>query len=841
MRLPSRTAYLFALARLVLFWEAAWRAVLPLLCVIGLFTALALLELPALLPAWAHVLGLALFALLMAVAAWAGYKNWRTPEDGAALRWLENDSGLSHRPLGTLRDQLANSHDAGAAALWRAHRRRMQAQLRGLRVGLPRPGLPAADPWGLRAVVFLLLAMGLFVGGAAAPQRLGRALQPDFSADAGDVAELEAWLNPPDYTGLPPVKLDPKSTDALRVPQGSTLMARVFGGGETPRLLIDGAATPFLKIDERNFELSQLIEAGQRLSVVSAEQSIADWPLAIIVDQIPTVESDVEPSVTVRQAVRLSYKAADDYGLAAVWAELRRADADDGTDVKKPGDATGKADPAAAENGGEAADETVLKLDLPISPPGAREARDNGYFDLTPHPWAGLNVTLRYLAKDDRGQTGWSEVIAFQLPERQFRHPVARAVVEQRRDLSRLPERRFLVAMALFAIASGPETYDNDQIAYLALWTAARRLQLSRGEPAAEVMELLWQVALRIEDGGMSLAERELRAAQDALMAALAEGAEQAEIERLMDELQRAMEKYLQALAEQAQRDRQAQGPQATDPNARSVDAMDLQKMMDRIRELSRLGATDAAREMLRKLQEMLENLEAQRATAQQQGDGPGEKAMRRLGELLRKQQELMDKTYQQTPRRRRMPWEKRDGENGEQNSGGGQGSSQNGPMTSGKREAMRGLANRQGGLRQRLGDVMRQLGAGMGKIPNAMGGVDQAMREAQRALRSGRGGQALSSQRQAIDGLANSFRELAEEMMKNAQDDGLGQFSESQEDPAGRPFQGGGMDTSRVMVPDDSELARARHILDELRRRAGERARARLERDYIERLLERF
>ena len=62
-----------------------------------------------------------------------------------------------------------------------------------------------------------------------------------------------------------------------------------------------------------------------------------------------------------------------------------------------------------------------------------------------------------------------------------------------------------------------------------------------------------------------------------------------------------------------------------------------------------------------------------------------------------------------------------------------------------------------------------------------------------------------------------------------------------NQEDPAGRPFQGGGMDTSRVMVPNDSELARARHILDELRRRAGERARARLERDYIDRLLERF
>ncbi len=221
--------------------------------------------------------------------------------------------------------------------------------------------------------------------------------------------------------------------------------------------------------------------------------------------------------------------------------------------------------------------------------------------------------------------------------------------------------------------------------------------------------------------------------------------------------------------------------------------------------------------------------------TAKAQRNSPGEKAMRQLGELLENQQNLMDRTYQQTPRRRRMPWEKREGD------ADGDGSGGDGKMDAGKRRAMGDLAGRQGQLRQQLGEVMRQLGEGMGKIPGAMGGVDQAMRDAQQALRSGRGGEALSSQRNAIDGLAKGFRELAEEMMKKPGQDSEGQYGQRQEDPAGRPFQGGGMDTSRVMVPSESELQRARHILDELRRRAGERARARLERDYIQRLLERF
>ena len=830
MKTPNRTAALYVLARLVLLWEAIWPVLLPVLCVLGLFTALALLDLPALLPGWFHAALLALFAVLLIGAVWFGIRQWRRPQPGAIPRRLERDSGLPHRPLGTLQDQLANSHDGRAAALWRAHQQRTRRQSRDLRLGLPRPGLPKADPWALRSLVFLLLAMGLFIGWAEAPQRLSQALMPNFGAGVAADAELEAWINPPDYTGLPPVKLDPNKTEALRVAQGSVLMARVYGGGGTPRLSIDGVVTPFLKIDSSNHELSQVIEAGQRLSVATAEKALADWPLEVIIDQPPAIKADGAPRVTVRQALRLSYQAADDYGLAKAWAELRLAGSEPDTDTDTD---TGNA--VNVDNGN--ANGQVLRLDLPVSPPGARETKESGFFDLTPHAWAGLEVELRYLAKDEKGQVGRSEAIALRLPERQFQHPVAQAIIEQRRELSRRPGRRFTVALALFAIGSGPETYGDDQVAYLALMTAARRLQLGHDEPMAAVLELLWQVALRIEDGGMSLAERELRAAQDALMAALAEGADQSEIERLMDRLQKAMENYLQALAEQAQRNSQAQGQQPADPNARTIEAGELQKMLDRIRELSRLGAKDAARDMLRRLQEMLEDLDGRQMTAQKPGNSPGQDAMRQLGNLMQKQQDLMDRTYQQTPRRRRMPWEKRDGKG----DAAGEGKGREGAKGEGKRGAMNGLAGDQEALRQMLGDVMRQLGEGMGKIPEAMGGVDQAMRNSRRALRSGRGGEALSSQRRAVDGLAQGFRELAEQMMGKPDQGNEGQYGQRQEDPAGRPFQGGGMDTSRVMVPNESELQRARRILDELRRRAGERARARLERDYIERLLERF
>jgi hypothetical protein len=60
--------------------------------------------------------------------------------------------------------------------------------------------------------------------------------------------------------------------------------------------------------------------------------------------------------------------------------------------------------------------------------------------------------------------------------------------------------------------------------------------------------------------------------------------------------------------------------------------------------------------------------------------------------------------------------------------------------------------------------------------------------------------------------------------------------------DPFGRPMNNfGGIDTGEVEIPAQSDLQRAREILDELRRRKGQPDRPAIERDYIDRLLKRF
>src|SRR5690606_28764551 len=245
------------------------------------------------------------------------------------------------------------------------------------------------------------------------------------------------------------------------------------------------------------------------------------------------------PQRTERAALRLNYQASDDYGLTEVKAVVRRLD--------QP-----EAEP----------------MELEVALPGGSPTVENGnsYHDLTPHPWAGLAVEIQLLAMDQAGQEGRSEAVRTVLPERIFNHPVARALVELRKQLTLNPERRLPVVQALSGIYERPEHFFHDIVVALTIRSAERRLIYDPSDRAVgEVQELLWQAALRIEDGGLSIAERELREAQERLMEAIERNAPDEEIERLMDELQQALNEFLDELVKQMQQN-MAEGAEPYNP-----------------------------------------------------------------------------------------------------------------------------------------------------------------------------------------------------------------------------------------------------------------------------------
>jgi uncharacterized protein (TIGR02302 family) len=796
---------LLAFARAALFWERLWLAAWPAVGIAGLFVAVALFDILPVLPGWLHGLALVLFAIAVAASVYLAALRLRWPSRQQARRRLERDSGFSHRPLEMLEDSpAAGTGDRDSMRLWALHRERVRAQIARLRLRLPRAGLAAVDPLALRAALGLVLVVALVAGRHDWPERLGRALWPDLAVfAAAPPASLDVWINPPAYTGLPPLFLNAAAGKQvpLTIATGSTVLAQVQGGHGVPALLVGDSQTDFSNIATDAYKVSTEVTAGNRLAVVQAETTLAEWPLVLLPDEAPFIEFLAPPARSERAALRLDFSAQDDYGLEKVLARVQRLD-----------------------------DASVPPLDVELALPGTdlKQADGTSYHDLTPHPWAGLAVTIQLIAEDGIGQQGESEAIRTVLPERIFNHPIARALVELRKQLTLNPEGRLPVARALSDIYELPDHYFNDIIVALALRSAERRLiHDATPEAVPQVQQLLWDTALHIEEGDLAVAERDLREVQKALMDALARGAEDAEIERLMDELQQALDRFLEALAEQM-RDQMAGGaePQPLPPDAQLLPSDALQQMIDKAREMARSGARDAARDMLAQLQNMLENLRASPFSPGTDDNSRNAfKMMQDMESLMRQQQELLDRSYQRSLKR---------GPSGEENPSESQENSQD--------------AQNQDRLRRQLGEMMRRLGDALGEIPRPLGRAEQSMRDARDALQSDRPGDAVPPQTRAMDQLQQGMQGMADQFMEQ-----MGQAAERNsgqlgvrpgngQDPLGRTPGSSGIEALEgVEIPDRMELRRSREILDELRRRRGDRQRPPLELDYIDRLLRQF
>ncbi|MBP0652218.1 DUF4175 family protein, partial [Mycobacterium tuberculosis] len=74
-----------------------------------------------------------------------------------------------------------------------------------------------------------------------------------------------------------------------------------------------------------------------------------------------------------------------------------------------------------------------------------------------------------------------------------------------------------------------------------------------------------------------------------------------------------------------------------------------------RIEDLARTGSKEAAQQLLNQLQQMMENMQAGRPRQGQPGDdNKMSDLLDKLGELLQRQQDLLDRTHKADPRGQR-------------------------------------------------------------------------------------------------------------------------------------------------------------------------------------------
>src|SRR5215475_10835474 len=312
------------LAWAALAWENLWPRLMPLLALAALFIAAAHLDLFAGLDPWVHTGLLAALALAFAGLGWWQMRDFAWPTQEAAVRRLERDSEVPHRPLVAVQDHLATgADDSMATALWEAHRRREAERLASLSNKPARPGLAVLDTWALRFVPILALVVALAIAGGWRSDRMAAAFTPAFPPPPPVVANL--WIAPPAYTGKPPIYLDMAEHDKLlRVPVGSKLAGFVddVRGRHAPQLMVDGKATDFATVSKGKYQIEQLITEGSAITLEARGDEQARWKLHVIPDLAPTVEF-ARPIGVDKWSTKIEYIAGDDFGVTGVQLQVR--------------------------------------------------------------------------------------------------------------------------------------------------------------------------------------------------------------------------------------------------------------------------------------------------------------------------------------------------------------------------------------------------------------------------------------------------------------------------------------------------------------------------------------
>ena len=854
-RVPS---WRLGLVWLSISWERVWQALWPASGIVGLFLFLVLVDVLPSLAGWLHILLLFGFAIGIVLAFGHNLSKFGLPTRSEIDRRLEADSALRHRPLEALGDnQAAGTQNPAGQALWALHQKQMAEAAANLRFRLPRSGLFHRDPWALRFALVISIGIAAIFAGGDIAERIERSIQPNWEGDGSDLSiAADAWITPPEYTGYPPIFLisgadDPRGSAfrTVKVPKRSKLTAQVTGGGGDSYLVVDGKSQKLAKKPGDIAQIERMLIKSGELAIRDSGRILAGWKIEIIPDEPPTVEFVREPVKSKRNTLRFHFSGQDDYGIVKIVAFIRRHSLFGA--AKKDSDAKHE--------------KHTFEVELPLPGNNARDFSTTIYKDLTAHRWAGLPVEVRLIATDASGQTGKSEKIETVLPERRFNHPVAQIIIQERK--------RFVDAPSTYGPRAGVmldnlswnyDDFNGDIVTFLGLSVAGGRLMnADQSEHVTAIEKFLWEIALRIEDGRLSLSEIAMRKAQDDLLNALNKNASDSEIARLLDNYRQTLSDYFDRLVDSLKElDKETSESLGLGEKSQILRRQDLMRMLQDVSKFIQNHQREKARQMLVQLQELMETMRVKRFARQSEATRRAIRTVNDLKRLVKSQQELLDKTYRIARDLNQIKVQK-------QNTILYPGfvpfsSDQKDMVGANKSEIekkyvlerpLKDEINQQGLLRGQLGDVMRRVAELNVPIPDEMGLAEISMRKSSKNLRIGAVGKSVAHQSDVIEALTKSLKSTMTHLASQAgedpfdMDDDWLQTGQSKNDPFGRPRNskqgegGGGAPNlgEEVAIPGIQDIHSAKQIRDELRRRASEYKRPKQEREYYKRLLKRF
>ena len=799
MKIPApRYILVFVLSYTSLLLERLWNRLWPVTSLTLFFISLSLVNIPIIFGAVWHLLFLAIFAVALIATFLRAGTHFSLPTRKAVERRMEKTGGLSHRPLETLHDSPAKKLPKEAMSLWQKHIQKTAEAIGKIKIYWPRPNVSTNDRWALRYTAVIFLVTGLVIAGEDATLRMQQALTPDIESLLNKkTATLDLWITPPEYTRAATIFLSTAGQGivardgAVQVPEGSLLKFRLSGYNHSPKLKYAGKPCTLTEATPENFTFEMPLHKSGNLNLTSWLRHTERWPIIVASDTIPDI-TIIGTETTQRSAVKIIYSANDDHGIVKLTGIIETLE-----DSKKPYNRNSR-------------------FNIPLTQSSGKASHLEG---LTAHPLAGLPVILTMEAEDGIGQKNSSTPYTFTLPERVFTNPIAKRVIEERKSLlwtKNILSRR-AIAANLSEIAAEIAFYKGDIVVFLSISTSARRLIHYSGDKTAEnVQSLLWDIALRLEDGGLSFAQLELRDALQKMSQALNdENIPKQQLQDILDDVQEKMHQYVQALSNVLQqRLKQGKKLPVLSPTLaqKFIKNIDLNKMLKQMQAMAQANSREEMQKMVDNLKDSLDGINMKKFDQMQEKQMQAMAALQNLEEIIHRQQALFDKTNKTKD-----------------------------PANADKQ------GKEQFTIRQKLGSSMRMLEKTMKEtIPDNFAKAYQSMKLSEDALSKSMPKESLPHQKTALDelqkGLDDTVKQMAQSMQQSILSFGMmpniGNYG-ADYDPLGRQNSRAGDDD--IKIPSKKERRHVQEIIEELRRRSNEPNRAKTERDYIDRLLDQF
>jgi uncharacterized protein (TIGR02302 family) len=859
------------------------------------FAGLWMLSLPAFFGTFVSVITLLTFLTGITYFTRKDFLNFSFPNPDDIDRRLEKRSALGRGHIALVEDQLANPSIISTRLLWHKAQREGVFRLKKLRIPWPKTYLSRKDPHALRFIAILVFTAGIFVAGHSWKERIISGLMPispTWFSISQENQSIDLWIKPPDYTQMPEMHLSGSGRydGELNIPEGSTYRIRMHSwlkGIFAPHLHTSAANVVLTYMEGDLYGKEGTIQPGTSMRITQALLPRATWPYHYIIDMPPEIRGDLKTDKEIKTTevesetqqttpkeddaqnkvvqpyeilddgqIRFPLAVKDDYGVKELKMNMRFDEMIKETPL------------------GQEVEETRLIMSQPN-----KEFKIAPIYDLSWHSWAGLPVTIEFTAIDHKGQKTKLEGINLILPEREFKHPLAKALINTRKKLAwnyKGPLRD--ISLEIESYLSNPDLFQNDPVVFLAIRSASSRLFHNKNKPATqklksvrEVIALLWETALVIEEGDVVFALRELRNAQRELENAMRDpNADDREIQALMEQLREKMIDYFTEVHREMQKhiEKGENMPFMSPEDFGTLITPDtLASLMAQIEQAMREGNNQKAQELMSQLQRMMEMIDPSKGAKLPRDMQMMRKGINELQKLIERQELLIEQTQKQADTQLSLEKPKTPPSSGitqkdlpaleqmledfgmdtippvPQNTS---------PEQPNKDESSQQQIDtsqnkvEQDALRYILGQLMMEAADKLDEVPEKMGMAEQEMRKSANELGKNNPKDSVPHQKTAVqylkdaqEGMAKQFRQRMQQMV------GIGLSGNGQRlDPLGRPYndtENGQNPENAIKIPDESQKKRVDDIIRQLRRRSGDRSRSREELEYYQRLLRQF